>query len=262
MNNIKPVLESIYSDKELRRSIVPLFISNPGIGKSNIIEDFMREKGVWIPPFVLSQRLPYELSGMAMVDVEKDIMKYYDFDFLNDLKDGSILFIDEVTSANPMTLNAFLTFLESRVTVSGKKLPDIMIVAAGNPQGMTPLTPQIKERFVWYQTLFNQPLWIDYMMNKHSITKSIGIKLSRLIEKEDFTGNNFSTPRSIDKAIDMIIKNVHTPYISSLLPILQEPIENILDDIIIGEETIAKGEIKTWLELIQLKKKYSTVHCK
>jgi hypothetical protein len=47
------------------------------------------------------------------------------------------------------TLDAVLNFLMDRVLMSGKPLADA-IVAASNPEGMIPLTPQIKERVIMY----------------------------------------------------------------------------------------------------------------
>lgn len=36
MDKIRKVLEGIYKDKELRRTIVPLFMGNPGLGYLDI----------------------------------------------------------------------------------------------------------------------------------------------------------------------------------------------------------------------------------
>ena len=72
VGEIKQILEDIYSDLEIRNTVVPLFMSNSGMGKTYIIEEFMEEKGVYRPPLVLSQRMPYEVSGMSLVDKEKD----------------------------------------------------------------------------------------------------------------------------------------------------------------------------------------------
>lgn len=66
MNTIKPILEGIYNDVELRKTIVPLFLGNPGLAKSTIIREFAKEKGVKMVPFVTSQRNPFEISGMAI----------------------------------------------------------------------------------------------------------------------------------------------------------------------------------------------------
>lgn len=252
MYDIKDILEKIYNDEELRGSIVPLFMSSPGQGKSEIIEDFMRSKGVWKPPLVLSQRLPYEISGMALVDKELDKMRYYDFDFLLDLKDNDVIFIDEVTNSHPATLNAFLTFLEGRVMISGRPLPKIMIVGAGNYEGMSPLSPQIKQRFVWYDVKFNKESWKQYMA-KFFLNDTIFEQLCVLIQNESFNSseNNYFTPRSIVKAINQMLKDVPTPYSTKLKPILTNNVINTTEnDIPLQEGVIWKAnEGIPWLKL-------------
>lgn len=255
MKNIHSVLNGVYDNPELRAKIVPLFIGDPGLGKSHIIQKFADDRGVKLVELITSQMSPFEISGIAMPDKDTKKMSYYNLDRLEDLKDGDILFFDELLNGNPVVLNACLTILEQRKFISGKDLPNIMIVAAANHQGMAPLTPQIKERFVWYKVKFDRSMWIDYMADKYYMTKAIASKLASLIDKEDLTGDNFMTPRSVDKAVNMIIYDVPTPYSPEILPILSATIENKLDGIV---ETpgfaIEKNEIITWLDLIRLKK--------
>lgn len=257
MNKIKKVLEGIYNNLELRRTIVPLFISNPGMGKTQLIYEFAKEKGVNIVEFITSQRNPFEISGMPIPDKEIKKMSIWDFDTLLEMNNGDILFFDELLNGNPVTLNACLTLLEQRKTISGKKLPDLLIVAAANPQGMTPLTPQIKERFVWYNTKFSANMWQNFMFNKYKMPTEISSKLCELIKKEDFTANNFDTPRSLDKATNMIINEVHTPYYSVIGPILNTLIQNKTGGIVkLSEDKyLAPNENIPWLELIKLKMK-------
>jgi len=253
MNKIKSVLEGIYSNPELRKSIVPLFLGNPGLGKTKIIEQFAKEKGVQLVEFITSQMSPFEISGIAIPDKEVKKMVYYNFDKLESLKDGDILFFDELLNGNPTVLNACLTVLEQRKMISGMPLPDIMIVAAANPQGAVPLTPQIKERFVWYDVKFHKSMWIDYMIEKYKITRSIGEKLSTLITREDFIGSNYCTPRSVDKAVNMLIKNIDTPYSGKVLPYLEELIQNTSDKPIklTDEKEFLPGEMLKWIDLIR-----------
>lgn len=273
MKNVKKILEKIYENQELRRSIVPLFIGDPGLGKTFMIEEFAKEKGANLVELITSQMSPFEISGIAMPDKDSKKMTYYNFDKLEELKDGDILFFDELLNGNPVVLNACLTILEQRRFISGKPLPNIMIVAAANPQGMVPLTPQIKERFVWYDVKFNKKMWIEYMIEKRQITRKIGDKLAKLISDEKFTTHNFFTPRSVDKAVNMIINEVHTPYEKILEPILSEPITNTLKEKVILQKTIRKtkskkgvseialhpGEMTTWLKLIKAKNKQNGI---
>ena len=256
MKKIYEVLEGVYNNDSLRRTIVPLFVGNPGIGKTVIIEQFAKDKGVKHVELITSQMSPFEISGIAFPDKDSKKMEYYNFDKLENLVDGDILFFDELLNGNPVVLNACLTILEQRRFISGKPLPNIMIVAAANPQGMAPLTPQIKERFVWYDVKFNPAMWAEFMFNKYGLIKPIASKLSTLIQNEkDFNGNNFHTPRSIDKAVNMIIRGIPTPYEAEIKPILETLIENKLNKNVTLEEgkEMVPNEQMSWLQLIRIK---------
>lgn len=228
MKNIEPVLQKVYDNEELRRKIVPLFIGNPGMGKTQIIAKFAKERGVKLVELITSQMNPFEISGIAMPDKELKKMTYYNFDKLETLEDGDILFFDELLNGNPIVLNACLTILEQRTLISGKKLPNIMIIAAANPQGMVPITPQIKERFLWYDVKFDANMWKKYMKDKYNMPYIISQELCRLIENEEFINNNFYTPRSIDKAVSMLSLNCITPYEEVIGKILSYDIRNNL----------------------------------
>ena len=135
-----------------------------------------------------------------------------------------------------------------------------MIIAASNPQGLINLTPQIKERFVWYTSKFDKKMWKDYMIKKYDITQDIGDKLSRLILDEEFlNGNNFCTPRSLDKAVNMILNGVDTPYHNQVKPILDTLITNPSDKAIKfkKKDILLPSESKSWLDIIKLKKSIS-----
>jgi len=255
MENIKDILKGVYDNLELRKTVVPLFIGNPGTSKSIQIREFARERKVKLVPFVTSQRNPFEISGLAMPDRDTKRMSFWDFDTLLDMKDGDILFFDEVFNGNPTVLNACLTILEEREMISGKKLPDIMIVAAANPQGMVPLTPQIKERFVWYKFNFPKDEWKQYMLNKYKMPDIVSSKLCTLVSGEEFKKeSNYNSARSVDKAVGMIINNVHTPYEDDLLPMLNTLIENKLKEPIklSEDKTLEVGESISWLDMIRL----------
>jgi hypothetical protein len=258
MDEITEVLEKLYKYPELRQSIIPLFISHPGIGKSSKIQNFAKSKEIQVVEMIASQMSPFEVSGIAIPDKDIKQMVYYDFDRLINLKDGDMIFVDELLNGNPNVLNAFLTLFESRMTISGKPLPNIIIVAAANTQGMAPLTPQIKERFVWYHLDFDQDSWIEFMINKYGITKSIGKKLANLIKNEKFTDvtENFNSARSIYKAVNMILHDIPTPYKSRVLPILEELITNSApNDITLKNGDIfLKNEKKKWIDIIRIEK--------
>lgn len=269
MKQIKPVLEGIYKDPSLRKRIVPIFMGDPGLGKTFLVNEFVefarkhkvnfvdyfdtdRDIDPKIAEYIASQVSPFEVSGIGIPDSNTKEMVYYNYHKLVNLKDGDILFFDELPNANPNVLNALLTLIEGRTMISGDKLPDIMIVAAGNWQGMTPMTPQIKRRFVWYDVKFNRGMWKEFMAKKYKMPYDISAKLCDLIQDEDFSGYNFNTSADLDKATEMIIKRVPTPYEKKIKSILETEIKNEKGDVILKEDNIwKKGESKSWLELVR-----------
>lgn len=255
MRQMLDVLQKVYDNPELRKSSVPLFIGDPGLGKTKMIEKFAEERGVKLVELITSQMSPFEISGIAMPDKDSKKMTYFNFDKIEELEDGDILFFDELLNGNPTVLNACLTILEQRRLISGKPLPDLMIIAAANPQGMVPLTPQIKERFIWYTVEFSPNMWKNYMEDKYGMPEEISDKLCTLIKNEEFLTNNFKTPRSIDKAVSMLIKDCPTPYESLISPQLMKRITNVYreTEVKIGESILTPGESTTWLQLQKIK---------
>lgn len=250
MTQIEKIITGIYEDSNLRKSCIPLFLSNSGIGKTSIINKFAEEKGVRCLSVIASTKMPHEFAGISIPDHDTKQMSYYDYDALLNLKDGDVLFLDELLNANPMILNAFLTVLEDRVLPSGKKLADIMIVAAANPHGAAQLTPQVSERFIWYKISFDKQSWKEYMQ-KYLLTDNIFNQLSLLIQNETFVSSekNYMTPRSIEKAIKMMLLEVPTPYEEKIKPILNNLVENNSEDIQIGDYVYKKDEKISWLKL-------------
>ncbi len=245
------VLHKTYDNLLLRRTTVPLFMSNPGMGKSTIIKNFAKSKGVKMVKITLSTRMPNEVAGMVMPDLLNDRMVLLDSHQLTSLNDGDILFFDEVFNGTlKQTLDAFLNFLEDRVLLSDKKLADVMIVAASNPQGLINLTPQIKERFVKYDLKFDKEEYQDLLKNRYGMPLFISEHLCTLIKKEKFEGSwDYVTPRSVEKAINQIGCELETPYDTLLLPFLNEKMECPKDINSIG---IKKGDQVEYLNLLKL----------
>lgn len=246
------VLNKTYDNRILRRKTVPLFMSNPGIGKTTIIKKFVEEKGVNMVKITLSQRMPNEVVGMVMPDVKSGKLLVYDSHELNSLKDGDVLFFDEVFNGTlKQTLDAVLNLLEDRMLPSGKKLADVMIVSASNPQGLINLTPQIKERFIRYDLKFNSEEYQTLMKDKYGMPNSISKHLCTLISKEKFDQDtwDYVTPRSVEKAINQIGCELESPYGHLLIPFLSQKIVSPAD---IKSINVNKGDEVEYINLLKL----------
>lgn len=246
------VLNKTYDNATLRRRTVPLFMSNPGTGKTSIIRKFAKDKGVKLIKITLSQRMPNEVVGMVMPDTTTSKLVVYDSHELTSLNDGDILFFDEVFNGTlKQTLDAVLNLLEDRMLPSGKKLADVLIVAASNPQGLINLTPQIKERFIRYDLKFNTEEYQKILKDKYGMPKSISRHLCTLISKEKFEHDswNFTTPRSIEKAINQIGHDLVSPYEEMLLPFLNEQLSAPMA---ITSLDVKKGDKVEYLKLLKL----------
>lgn len=219
--------------------------------KSTIAKQFAESKGVHFEKITLSQRMPNEVVGMLMPDVKSKALLIFDSHQLINLKDGDILFFDEVFNGTlKQTLDAVLNLLEDRRLPSGKKLADVMIIAASNHQGLINLTPQIKERFVKYDLKFDKEEYQDLLKNRYGMPLFISKHLCTLIKKEKFEGSwDYVTPRSVEKAINQIGCELETPYDTLLLPFLNEKMECPRD---IESINIKKGDQVEYLNLLKL----------
>ena len=142
-------LEMIDKDG-VRDQIVPCFMGCPGIGKTHEIERYAKDRGKKVVHIIASQILPSEVSGITMPDKEAGGMTVYDHVRLSSLKDGDILFFDELLQGQQQVLSACLTLIQERRLMSDKPLPDIMIVAAANPlANPNQLPAAIRDRFLF-----------------------------------------------------------------------------------------------------------------
>lgn len=257
--DIKETLRGIYHNPRLRRSVIPLFLGNCGLGKTSEIQEFAKEVGVKLEPMLASTASPYDIGGAPMPDKRKKVFTYFNYDKLQNLKDGDILFLDEITTAPEATLNAALTVLHNRQLLTGHNLANVMIVAAGNPQGMPEYSAQIKNRFMWMDVKYDHVKWCKWMEDNYGMPIQVSTKLSKLIQVETFTGYNFYTPRSVCKAVDMIIGGVYSEYTPTVKPILETVIINdneLEQDVQLKNGIWKYGEGLPWLDII--KSEYGT----
>lgn len=202
--NISQATKLIEAADKLRSEIVLCLMGKPGIGKTEAVERFAREHDRKVVHIIASQILPNEVSGMTMPNQETHTMDVFDHVRLGHMEDGDILFFDELLKGQTQVLNACLTLIQERRMMSGKKLPDILIVAAANPLA-TPakLPPEIRQRFMFVDMEWSRVEWRDYMKAKGFSNARALDEMAELIKKS-LDGDwsrlwNVLTPRTATK---------------------------------------------------------------
>lgn len=197
---VKPILETMY---ECRAECVPCFIGPPGIGKTQGIYEFAKEKGVNVVTFILSNTVPSEVSGIRMPDKETKKMEVFDDLRMASLKDGDILFLDEILEAPPMLWSACLTLIQDRIMASGRKLPDVFIVAASNQVASPGIIPaSVRNRFMFFEVRFDPEAWQAWFKDKYGV--DVDDSLCGRIQ-ENSTTYNVLTPRTVAKLYEYML---------------------------------------------------------
>ena len=203
MRNIKTYLDIL---DQHRDEMALALMSDPGLSKTSQCKQWCEEHGRQYFEFITSQRMPSEISGMAMPDADTKRMKIYDFDYLLDMKDGDVLAFDEFTNGNIMTLNACLTLIQERNMMSGRKLPSILIVAMGNPQGKCDMLPQTKQRFLWLNVKFDEDTWCEWVKKELNVVptrKLIDIIKSTYKSVFGIQDYNYMTARTVTNLLKL-----------------------------------------------------------
>ena len=163
--DILPVLRSMY---DMRSELAPLLLGQPGVGKTQQVQQLAREKGVKMVTFILSNALPSEVSGIRMPDNETKKLTVFDDERMASLEDGDILFFDELLEAPPMLWSSILTLVQDRTMSSGRKLPDVFIVAASNPVVSAQSVPaSVRDRFQWIDVSFDYKSWEQWFADRY-----------------------------------------------------------------------------------------------
>ncbi|MDP2894460.1 MAG: MoxR family ATPase, partial [Sulfurimonas sp.] len=183
---------------------VPTFLwGAPGIGKSSIVKQIAKEKGVGFIDLRLALMDPTDLKGIPFYDKESHTALWAPPAFLPREGEG-ILFLDELNSAPPsVQASAYQLILDRKV--GEYELPDgWAIVAAGNREGDRGVTYRmptpLANRFVHFEMEVSIEDW-RFWAYKNGVNESI---ISYISYKNEhlFTfdpkseAKSFATPRS------------------------------------------------------------------
>ena len=198
----RSIYDLIEAADTCRKEIVLCLLGKPGIGKTEAVEKFARDHNRNVVHIITSQILPSEVSGMTMPNQKTKSMDVFDHYRLSHMKDGDILFFDELLKGQQQVLNACLTLIQERRLMSGTKLPDVLIIAAANPLASPVQLPlEIRQRFMFVEVEWDHNEWIEYMKDLGFVNEEGLYKLAdKIMSKGNSTKEwNTLTPRTATK---------------------------------------------------------------
>ena len=212
LKGVNEMVEFLDQVWDVRDCFVPCLIGGVGIGKTAAVNLHAEHVGAKVVTIIASQVLPSEVSGITMPDSDTKSMEIYDHYRLSSLQDGDILFFDELLEADQSVLSACLTLIESRQMMSGKKLPDIQIIAACNPTCEPCMIKEsIRQRFMWVECEFDSQAMFEYIKQKTGMALNINEKRIAINAMRPTSNRpwNFLTPRTLTKLCRLMITAKH-----------------------------------------------------
>lgn len=207
-SSLKSAIEALIEQK------VPTFLwGAPGIGKSSIVKQIAKERGIGFVDLRLALMDPTDLKGIPFYDKESHTALWAPPAFLPREGEG-ILFLDELNSAPPsVQASAYQLILDRKV--GEYELPSgWAIVAAGNREGDRGLTYRmpspLANRFVHFEMEVDVNDWRYWAYRNgldERIIAYIAYKNEHLFTfdaKSDV--KSFATPRSWEY-VDSILKS-------------------------------------------------------
>lgn len=206
--------DTIETMRSLIDSKIPTFLwGAPGIGKSSIIKQLAREKGVECIDLRLSLMDPTDLKGIPFYERDSHSALWAPPSFLPREGEG-ILFLDELNSAAPaVQASAYQLILDRRV--GEYELPEgWAIVAAGNREGdrgvVYRLPSPLANRFVHIEMEVSADDWRMWAIGcgiDPRVVAYIAFKNSALFGFDPLKNErSFPTPRSWE-AVHTILKS-------------------------------------------------------
>lgn len=153
-----------------------MLIGKHGIGKSEIITSFYRQRGMKVVPFFLGQMSdPGDLIGLMHKDEETGRSLFLPPYWWPTDGEPIVLFLDELNRARPEILQAVQDLALNR-TLAGKQLPkDSIVISAvneGEEYQLTDLDPALVSRFNLYEFAPTVEDWLLWA-NKNEVDRRV-----------------------------------------------------------------------------------------
>lgn len=194
----------------MKKGIVPLVKSSPGLGKSSIIAEIAELYNLKLIDLRLSQCTPEDLQGFPMRVGNKATFTPFDVFPLEDEDipegyDGWMLFLDELTSASKPVQAAGYKLILDRMVGSFHLHKRCVVVAAGNKMSdkavVTQMSTALQSRVTHYELEPSMKDFSEYANGPGNIDYRImgflNYQPDKLMDfRPDHTDHTFACPRT------------------------------------------------------------------
>ena len=168
---------------------------SPGVGKSDVVRQIAKQRGIELIDLRLSQLDPVDLRGVPSVDTKKHITSWNTPSFLP--TDGKgILFLDEINSAAQATQAAAYQLVLDRKLGDYVMPPGWAIIAAGNRSTdraiVNQMSTALKNRFTHLNYEVNNDDWCDWALRNNISVEVLGFIRFRPMLLNEFEQRNES----------------------------------------------------------------------
>lgn len=184
-----------------------LLVGPPGIGKTQVVNEFAKEIGRKLYTVVLSHLDVDDLKGIPFVN-DKGELSIKRGPLIPDKDEKAVVFIDEITTANPVKLAIALKMIDER-KVGYFEFPNSYVIAAGNPpewKGKV-LDERILSRCVVINVETSVESFVNYLMDRYKnstaaemVSAFLSFDKSMLL-KQPSEAEPFPTPRGYEKIV-------------------------------------------------------------
>lgn len=189
----------------------PLFVGPPGVGKTEIVQQWAKSQGLKSVVMTLSSYDPPDFKGFPITQVVngRQRLTFATPDYWPDEGEGVII-LEEMNRAPTSIMQCILSLTDARRGFDGYVLPKGWIVAGCiNPENsdcdVNTMDPALKDRFEMFQVTYDKKSFIQYMKDSEwhkDVVNFVesgtwGYKVPE--EIKNVPGSQYISPRTLSK---------------------------------------------------------------